>query len=151
MRCRKAHKLMSAYLDQELSVREQEAVESHLAHCAPCRGEVQALTETKQLLAQAEHYHAPPALLRRVMTNLEPEATRPLPCFAPFLVQLGQAALILVIIGVGVVSGRFLTSTGGTQGPGDGVTTLSLELFDPAPPESLGGIYLAMMEMDYEE
>lgn len=165
MRCSQAHRLLSAYLDQELAAQEREAVASHLKQCLACAGEIQALVETRRLLSQAPRFTAPPGFCQRVLANLEPAAVHPwgtvlrqqlLPSlrralWAPFALRCAEVVVILLMIGLGVLSGRLLTPTNSLSGPAAGVALLSLDLFDPVPPDSLGGAYLAMMEVDHEE
>lgn len=147
MRCPQAHRLLSAYLDQELPAREREAIETHLHHCRTCAGELQALTATRELLRQAPRFTAPAGFSQRLLANLEPAPPRFR--WAPFTVRFAEAAVLLLMIALGVVSGRLLTPADESAGPG--VALLSLDLFDPVPPDSLGGAYLAMTEVGNEE
>lgn len=149
MRCSKAHRLMSAHLDQELPAKEREAVESHLNHCRACTEELQALAATRHLLRQAPRFTAPPGFSQRLLANLEPRPPRSL--FTPFLLRFAEAAVLLLMIGLGVLSGRLLTPASGVSGAGSGVAILSLDLFDPTPPGSLSGAYLAMTEVGHAE
>jgi len=149
MRCPQAQRALSAYLDQELPAREREAMQTHLHHCRTCAGELQALTETREFLRQAPRFSAPAGFSQRLLANLEPAPPRFR--WAPFGVRFAEAVVLLLMIGIGVVSGRLLTPVDELSGPGPGVALLSLDLFDPVPPDSLGGAYLAMTEVSYEE
>jgi len=149
MRCRKAYKRMSAYLDGELSAGERTGVEVHLAHCRACAAEYQSLREVRRLLSGTERFVAPTGFSRRVMARTEP-APRSFP--APFFVRFAEVAVLLLVIGIGVVLGRFVTPPPGTPVPGsEAVAALSLDLFDPAPAGSLGRVYLAMMETGHAQ
>ena len=67
MRCRRAQKKLSAYVDGELSPRATEAVRRHVETCAACR---QALDETSALgglLDAAEEMTPRPFFVRRAM------------------------------------------------------------------------------------
>jgi hypothetical protein len=50
MMCRRIHELLSAYIDGELSPREDLQVQEHLDHCVACRAELASLMQTKRLL-----------------------------------------------------------------------------------------------------
>lgn len=145
MRCSKARRLMSISLDQELSVKEQPILASHLGQCAPCREAFRELRETRRCFALAEQFSAPPGFSRRVMAGLE-QATRPQPLLPLLFARCAEVAMILLVIGIGVAFGRFVDTSLGVPQPREDASFLSLALFDPAPPDSLGGAYLAMME-----
>lgn len=49
-RCRRLEPLLSAWLDQSLPRGQRQAIERHLAACAHCRAEVEALRRTVALL-----------------------------------------------------------------------------------------------------
>lgn len=51
MNCRRVSSLLSAYLDAELTGHEMLEIRAHLDACAACRGEHEALGETKRLLS----------------------------------------------------------------------------------------------------
>lgn len=150
MRCSKARRLMSISLDQELSVKEQPVLASHLEQCEPCRTAFQALQETRRCFSLAEQFSAPPGFSRQVMAGLEP-APRPHPLLSGLFVRCAEVVVVLLVIGIGVVFGRFVDTSMGVPHPAEEVSFLSLALFDPAPPESLGGAYLAMTEGSHEQ
>jgi len=150
MRCSKAHRLMSISLDQELSVKEQTILASHLGHCEPCREAFQTLRETRRCFTLAEQFSAPPGFSRRVMTRLGP-APRPHPLLRLLFARCAEVAVILLVVGIGVVFGRFADTSTGMPQPGKEASFLSLALFDPAPSDSLGGAYLAMTEGGNEQ
>lgn len=151
MRCSKARKLMSAFLDGALSAGEREAMAGHLARCGACAGVIQALEATQRLF-QGERFRAPAGFSRRVMTNLEPAV--PSRFFSLFFVRFAEAAVLFLVIGIGVVFGRFWEPAPGPPKPPSlraELSLLSLDLFDPAPAGSLGGAYLAMTEVRNEQ
>jgi len=59
--------------------------------------------------------------------------------------------VILMVISIGVVSGNLLSNSLGLRNFDNGVASMSLEIFDATPPESLGGAYLAMLEVNSEK
>jgi len=144
---------MSISLDQELPVKEEPTLASHLGQCAPCREAFQELRETRRCFTLAEQFNAPEGFSRRVMAGLEP-APRPHPLRTLFFVRFAEAAVLFLVIGIGVVFGRFWEPAPGPPRPPSLRTELShlaLDLFDPAPAGSLGGAYLAMTEVRDEQ
>jgi anti-sigma factor RsiW len=149
MSCSKS-KLASAYLDKEMGPGEKTAFDTHLRGCNDC---VQALEEMRSLRAafvKAERYPAPYGFATRVMARTAELEKKKAPWFAPFFVRFAEAAVLLVVITVGILAGKVITK-------GSSVTTtniassLSLDMFDAAPPGSLGNAYLAMTEVRNEK
>lgn len=71
MKCQKAKRLLSRYLDQELCGPELEQVEKHLAECTWCREELAVLREYDQMLSSALSVPDPPTfLVNKVMAEL---------------------------------------------------------------------------------
>lgn len=145
MRCRKAHRLMSSHLDGGLPAGEKAAIETHLGRCGACAAEFNALRATRRLVAGLERFEAPAGFSRRLMARLNP-APRPHPLLPLLFARCAEVAVVLLVIGIGVVFGRFVDTSMGVPHPGGEASFLSLALFDPAPPDSLGGAYLAMTE-----
>lgn len=54
MNHRRAERLLSAYLDTELSSEEMSDIRSHLAGCPDCRAEMEELRATRRLLSSLE-------------------------------------------------------------------------------------------------
>ena len=147
MRCQKAHGLMSASLDGELSTREQDFLAAHLKRCAVCGNKFHTFQGMHRALLQAERFTAPPGLSRQVMARLD--AVTPQPFFAPLWPHLAEAMVVFVIIGIGVVFGNLFSNSLGLDNHDKGMASLSLEIFDAAPRESVGGAYLAMLEVGH--
>lgn len=150
MRCSKARRLMSIFLDQELSVKEQPVLASHLEQCEPCREAFQALQETRHYFSLAEQFNAPPGFSRQLMAGLNP-APRPHPLLPMLFARCAEVVVILLVVGIGVVLGRFVDTSMKVNHPAEEISFLSLALFDPAPSDSLGGAYLAMTEGGNEQ
>ncbi|MDD5759822.1 MAG: zf-HC2 domain-containing protein [Desulfobulbaceae bacterium] len=149
MKCTKAHKLMSASLDGELSASEQELLAAHLKQCVACGKEYHAFQEMHRLLHHAQPFSAPPYLASRVMARLDTVETRPF--FSPLWANFAEALMIFMVIGIGVASGNLISNSMGLHNFDDGLASMSLEIFDATPPESLGGAYLAMLEVSNEK
>ncbi len=148
MRCTTAHRLMSASLDGELSAREGESLTAHLAQCQACGKDFLALQGMRRILGQAEQFSAPPYFSRRLLARLDSATARPL--FSPLWARCAEGVVILVVIGLGVVSGNLLSNSLGLGTSDQGIAAMSLEVFEATPPQSLGGAYLAMLEVDNE-
>jgi hypothetical protein len=83
------------------------------------------------------------------MARLDPGDSRPF--FAPLWLNFAEALVILIVIGIGVVSGNFFSNSLGLRNSEKGIASMSLEIFEATPPDSLGGAYLAMLEVDNEK
>lgn len=77
MDCNEARPLLSAAIDRELSAAEALRVEQHLATCAECRREAQALRAVSQVTRTAAYFRAPDALRERILAALPAVETAP--------------------------------------------------------------------------
>jgi anti-sigma factor RsiW len=103
MKCPEARELLSALLDDALSASERQAIEAHLAACAECRRELEALRGTVTLLGRLPPVHAPAGFVDRVMD----QAYRPswprrvvAALFRPLRVKLPLEAAAVVLVGI---------------------------------------------------
>jgi hypothetical protein len=69
----------------------------------------------------------------------------------PFFVRFAEAAILLLVITVGIVAGKVMTNSSSAAQTTNIASSFSLDLFDATPPGSLGGAYLAMMEAGNEK
>jgi anti-sigma factor RsiW len=69
MRCAECTELLSAYMDDELMRDEQQAVREHLATCAECAREEQALALTSRRIKETFMRHATPDVLKARIRN----------------------------------------------------------------------------------
>ena len=69
MRCAECTELLSAYLDDELMRDEQEAMREHLATCADCAREEQALALTSRRIKESLMRHTTPDVLKARIRN----------------------------------------------------------------------------------
>jgi anti-sigma-K factor RskA len=104
---------LAAYVLDALPPQEQAAVRAHLAHCTFCRHTVAHLRAAADLLAlAAEPVAPPPALRARVLAAVaaesvprpSPPGAEPLAPARPFGWWLATAALLLLVLGLGVVA-----------------------------------------------
>jgi anti-sigma factor RsiW len=149
MECRKAHRLITSSLDGELSIKERDFLAAHLKQCPACGKELSAFQGMHQLLLQSEQFSAPPYLVQRVMARLDDAQTRPF--FEPLWVHFAEALVIILVIGIGVVSGNLFSNSMGLHNSDQGIAAMSLEIFDATPPDSLSQAYLAMLEVRHEK
>ncbi len=146
MKCSKARKWMSQYLDDELAPGEKQAFALHVRACAACREELEGLRTVQQTFSAAERFPAPYGFATRVMANLEEEATwlQRLMGRRPFFLRTAEVAVALAVMTLGLISGNLLLED---KTPVDRHAAVresfSLDLFQAAPPDSIGGIYLA--------
>lgn len=150
MNCDKAHGLISPYLDGELPATEQADLAAHLRVCADCRVVENEMRLQQQLFAGIARFAAPVGFRTRVMADLDPAPAARL-WWMRALTGVAEVAVLGVIIFTGVVSGSLLAERL-VPGKTPALTaSLALDLFDPAPPDSLGGVYLAMTEVRDEK
>ena len=149
MKCSKTRQA-SPYIDGELSSEAKALFEEHAVKCPACGERLEKLRTVRILFAHADRYQAPHGFKARVMAGTrEREAKRSF--FFPSFVRTAEAAVLLAVIVLGIVSGRFLTSTVMNQRMGNLTSSLSLDIFEPAPSDSVGGVYLAMTEVRDEK
>lgn len=144
MRCSK-RKLISSYIDGELNEDKRSLLESHLNGCRECAGELEELQKIHALFADAEAFKAPYGFSTRVLANIRKKETRRFGGFVHILAKSAEGFAVLLLIFVGIILGSFLSKTL-TPEKGNVVASLSLDIFAPAPPDSVGGVYIAMTE-----
>lgn len=150
MKCSKAHKLISPYIDGELPERDMKTLEDHMKACHKCRAEFDELRSLRNLFVNAEKFKAPYGFHTRVMTNISADKTKEISRI-PVFARLAEAVVIIVIIALGIFSGNLLLRGYTPDKARDVIASLSLDVFDSAPPGTLGGAYLAMTEVRNEE
>jgi hypothetical protein len=72
------------------------------------------------------------------------------PWFFPMATRFAEVAIVLVMISVGILAGRFVMNSVMNQRMGNIASAFSLDLFESAPSDSVGGAYLAMTEAVHE-
>ncbi len=150
MRCPKT-KLISAYLDQEMGLREKTAFETHLQGCTSCSHSLEELRSLSVTFSNAARHQAPPGFKGRVMARTAELEKKKAPWLVPFFIRFAEAAVLLVVITVGILAGRAMTNHSPAAKTTNLASSLSLDLFDATPPGSLGGAYLAMTEVRHEK
>jgi anti-sigma factor RsiW len=143
--------VISAYLDKELGQKEKAALETHAHSCKACTGALEDMRSVRTLFAGAEQHQAPYGFAARVMARAAQMESKKSPWLVPFSLRFAEAAVLLIVITVGIMAGRIMTSDKPTMTPINVASSFSLDLFDATPPGSLGGAYLAMTEVKNEK
>ena len=147
MRCSKAKKLISPYIDGEMDSGLKQALESHLADCGSCRGEFGETMKLRGLFAQTVEFKAPFGFATRVMAGAGAGKT-PGRAWMPLFAKFAETLVVLAMVAAGTIAGGFLIS--GMPETSRITSAFSLEIFEPVPPGSVGSAYLAMTEAGHE-
>ncbi len=150
MKCSKAHKLISPYIDGELTGRDIKTLEDHMKVCHKCRKEFEEGKEIHNLFTSADKFKVPYGFHTRVMANISSGKMKESPKIS-VTVRLAEAVVVIVVIALGVLSGSSLIKGFMPDKAREVMASLSLDVFDPAPPNSLAGAYLAMTEVKNEK
>ena len=150
MSCPKT-KLISAYLDAELQGSDKAALETHLQDCVQCETALKDMRSLRSAFANRSRYQAPYGFATRVMARTAELEKEKAPWHVPFYVRFAEAAVLLVVITVGILAGKVMTNNPSAAPTTNITSSLSLDMFDATPPGSLGGAYLAMTEVRNEK
>ena len=155
MKCTHVKKMISRYVDEELSRDEKKGFDFHVRSCASCREELEETRALHRLFASAERFPAPFGFTARVLGNLdEKEGARFRDLFdiRPFFLRSAQVTLALVVITVGILSGNLLLAerTQAVEQTAVVREAFSLDLFQATPPDSIGEIYSNFMRPNHE-
>lgn len=155
MECKRMRQMISPYVDGELGPVEEKTFADHIHTCSACR---EALAETQAvrgLFASAGKFSAPLGFSARVMATIEEkEASRFRRLFhpRPLFWRTVEVAVALVIVAFGLLSGNVLMS--GRSAPvkvAEVRDSFHLDVFEAAPPNSVAGVYLSMLEAGHEK
>lgn len=149
MKCTKTHKLISPYIDGELKVKDREAFESHIKSCHVCSLAVEEVRNQHNFFAHAEEFKAPYGFSTRVMANIASEKAKGF-SWTPLVTRFAEVIVLLVMIFTGIISGSFLSDRLVNEKKTLIMSSFYLDIFDPTPPDSMGGVYLAMAEVKNE-
>ena len=144
MRCSKARKLFSPYIDKTLTESETEMFEAHVRDCVQCRTRLEEMQALHDTFSSMERLIAPPGFATRVMARTQEDKAKRLSLF-PVLGTLIEAAVVLVIIIIGTRAGSFLGTAFNRQQTTI-ASSFSLDTFAAVQPDSVGGAYMTMME-----
>ena len=108
MRCHRARRLLSAYLDDEVDPRRRASLESHLAGCQACSAELAKLGAQWNALVEADQPPELPAdLWPQVLAALDEAHRRP--WHRRHRGRLLQAACVTVCVALGFAGGAILS------------------------------------------
>jgi anti-sigma factor RsiW len=154
MKCRHAKKMISQYMDGELSPDEKKGFDSHVRSCASCKESLEETRALHRLFASARRFPAPYGFAARVLANLEEKEgsrLRGLLSIRPLFLRAAQVAFALVVMTIGIISGNLLLAERSNPGGQAAVQeTFSLDLFQATPHDSIGGIYVTLMRPNHE-
>jgi anti-sigma factor RsiW len=147
MGCRRMKKIISLYIDGELSATDRESFLLHIGKCERCCGELIEARAVHRLFAEAGRSQAPYGFTARVMANLEQKELpgkriRDLFVFRPFLPRVAGVAFALSVMAFGIVAGNRLILDNAVLQEQAGIEqAFSLDVFQATPPDSIGGVY----------
>jgi len=151
MSCSKSE-LVSPYLDKEMGADETIAYEAHLSGCGDCSRKLEELRALHSAFSSVQRLQAPYGFAARVMARTAELEKKKAPwSFAPFFVRFAEAAVLIVVVTLGILAGNAMTNGAPGRTAVNMTASLSLDLFEAAPPGSLGGAYLAMTEAGNEK
>jgi anti-sigma factor RsiW len=150
MKCLKAQHI-SAYLDDALEEKERASVEAHLKGCARCAGALAEMKSLQQAFSAAGRFKAPYGFSSRVLARVAESDRKKTPWFVPAFARFAEAAVLVLVIFIGIAAGSFIMKGIPSQRSTNLASSMSLDLFDAAPPGSLGNAYLAMTEASHEK
>ncbi len=157
MRCSQIRKMISPYVDDDLTPDELNVFTSHVHECQACKEELEETQTVHRLFASAVGFEAPPGFATRVMAHLErTEETglsrlRCLFTGRPFFLRTAEIAFALVIVLIGMISGNLLVADRTSVRQPTVQTSFSLDLFQATPTDSVAGIYMRLAENGGEE
>ena len=155
MECKRMRQMISLHVDGELGPVEEKAFADHIQDCAACRGALEETWAVRNLFASAGKFSAPLGFAARVMANIEEkEASRFRKFFRsrPIFRRTVEVAVALFIVAFGLLSGNVLMS--GRSAPvnvAEVRDSFHLDVFEAAPPNSVAGVYLSMLEAGHEK
>lgn len=142
--------IISTYLDEEMGQVEKNAFETHYQGCTSCSQALDELRTLRAAFAKVERHPAPYGFATRVMARVAEREKESL-WSVPFYIRFAEAGILLAVITVGILAGKVMTNGSPMAQTTNLASSLSLDVFDAAPPGSLGNSYLAMTEVRHEK
>ena len=154
MECEQVMPRLPAYLDNEVTSAEHDAISAHLAHCERCRTEKEQLLVLWGELGEMPVPKAPAGLADKVMHVIRGEnretATEPIRFPRLIPASAAVAAVIAAVIGItglvvgGWMAGGLLNTEANRQSEQSLAATM--DVFAPNPRGTFVSGYLAMLE-----
>jgi len=165
MKCRKIISHLNAYVDGELPERRRRTVEAHLAGCESCQKRFEEIRDLAELFEGTLPVPpVPDGFAARIMAKARRRQPVAIPGSPSLLsawnplrwiaglsapMRLAACATVLLALVVGLsLDGRNITRRNVLAEPGKDL--YGLAWFAPAPPGSIGSIYIAMADQPYE-
>lgn len=158
MKCKKVQKKLLLFWDNELSSRWTMKIKNHLDRCSECSEHFARLSKIWEFTGDFEQIEPSHYLWNRLsLKTSEYEKNRNI--FSDFVEIIGRYAVPIsatLIFLIGIVTGIYLGSFSTYQAPDSStqetaltpneqfVKSSYLDAFDDLPPESIGGIYIAL-------
>jgi len=146
MKCKSASRLISRYVDDEIELDEKTAFLLHIQGCPACKERLEETLAVHRMFASAERFSAPLGFTTRVMAGIQEEPTwlQKVMGLKPFFLRAAEVAFALGVLTLGGISGNLLVEEKTPVNRHAAVReSFSLDVFQPAPPDSVGGVYLA--------
>ncbi len=150
MKCPNSENI-SAYLDGELEEKKQVSLETHLKGCSRCANALEEMRSLRTAFKGVGHHQAPYGFSTRVMARTAALDRKKSPWFVTALIKFAEAAVLLMLIVVGILTGKVVTNGSSTQKSANITASFSLDLFQATPPGSLGDAYIAMTGTSHEK
>jgi anti-sigma factor RsiW len=156
MGCRRIKKMMSGYIDDELTSSAKEAFLLHIGKCEKCSKEFEETQAVHLLFTNAKRTPAPYGFTSRVMAKLEPKA---LPgksiwdtfILRPLIPRMAGVVLALAVMILGIIAGSHLVNNRAINQEQTSLKqAFALDVFQATPPDSIGGVYADIMEAKNE-
>jgi len=144
MDCHSVVSRLSAYQDNELTVAEREAIESHLSRCTSCNEQFLQLQQAWEALGSLPDLHVSPGFYRQIQRRLNDTRNAPVqvPTYGGWFQRLLPTSAVASLVAVGIVLGAvagnsLVTSTPAQTSAHEDSLLSSLSVFDPVPPGSV--------------
>ena len=149
MKCKRVQKLISIFIDGELKSGEKETIESHLRNCRICAEKMREMEGVQKLFSAAPKHTAPEHFAANVIANLKKGRERGF-WFDFFLgepayLKMAEISCAIIFILIGMISGSVLFLGSGVHTQTEIRSSFSLDVFEPAPSNSIGGAYISIL------
>jgi|Deesub1362B_J571_1020462.scaffolds.fasta_scaffold02161_4 anti-sigma factor RsiW len=144
MRCKKVKEKLSAFIDKELDREKILEIEQHLAECSECNQELNLLIQAWNALEVLEKIEPSDNFEDRFWQRVRETRLRQ-PLFQKLSRKLLPAPVVVIILVIGLLGGIYFGNILYPKQTKIKENFLNLDSFDDLPPESVGGIYFALV------
>jgi hypothetical protein len=150
MKCQKVRKMVSQYMDEELSPDDRKSFDLHIDGCPFCSQELEEHMAVHNLFATSERFEMPLGFSTKVLAHLQgteetwlARSWRLLTA-RPLFLRTVEVAFALAIVLIGMFSGGLLVPDRRPERQATIEELFSLDLFRATPPGSIGGVYVSL-------